>query len=90
MGLAVELERVALADPLDVGRNLVVEGADACRLIAALVGVGAELVGPAEGRVLGGDVAPHRPDAALLDVPDPTWPGCGGPPTRCSRPGSRW
>ena len=50
-GARVELERVALADPLDVGRNLVVEGDDACRLIATLVGVGTELVGLTEGGV---------------------------------------
>ena len=68
-GARVELERVALADPLDVGRNLVVEGDDACRLIAALVGVGTELVGLTEGGVLGGDVAPHRPDAAPPGCP---------------------
>ena len=79
-GAPVETERVALADPLDVGRNLVVEGDDACRLIAALVGVGTELVGPTEGGVLGGDVAPHRPDAALLDVPDPLGRGVVVPP----------
>ena len=79
-GARVELERVALADPLDVGRNLVVEGDDACRLIAALVGVGTELVGSTEGGVLGGDVAPHRPDAALLDVPDPLGRGVMVPP----------
>ena len=79
-GARVELERVALADPLDVGRNLVVEGDDACRLIAALVGVGTELVGLTEGGVLGGDVAPHRPDAALLDVPDPLGRGVVVPP----------
>ena len=40
-------------------------------LIAGLVGVGTEFVRPAEGGVLGGDVAPHCPDAALLDVPVP-------------------
>ena len=48
-GAPVETVRVALADPLDVERNLVVEGDDACRLIATLVGVGTELVGPTEG-----------------------------------------
>ncbi len=79
-GARVETVRVALADPLDVGRNLVVEGDDACRLIAALVGVGTELVGLTEGGVLGGDVAPHRPDAALLDVPDPLGRGVVVPP----------
>ncbi len=49
-GAPVETVRVALADPLDVERNLVVEGDDTCRLIAALVSVGTELVGPTEGQ----------------------------------------
>ena len=42
--------------------------------------MGTELVGLTEGGVLGGDVAPHRPDAALLDVPVPLGRGVVVPP----------
>src|SRR5208337_5190193 len=73
-------ERVPLADLLDVGRDLVVEGPQAGRYIGALVREGAELVGPTEGRVLCSNVAPHRPDAALADLPVPFGRGVVVPP----------
>ena len=89
-GLPLVTGRFALADPLDVGRNLVVEGADACRLIAGLVGVGTELVGADRRRGPGRRCCATSPRCCPPGCPCSTWPGCGGPPTRCFRPQSRW
>src|SRR5699024_2161332 len=56
--------RVALADGRDVRQDPLVEGGDGGRLPVGLVDVGAELLRPAEGRVLPGDVLPQIPAAA--------------------------
>ena len=61
-------EGIALADVLDIGDDLLVERLDGRAHPVGLLGVMAELVGMAEGRVLGGDLAPHVPAAAFLQL----------------------
>ena len=61
-------ERVALADIFDIGDDLLVEGLDGGAHPVGLLGVIAELVGMAEGRILRGDLAPHVPAAAGFDL----------------------
>src|SRR5208282_6694671 len=66
--MAVALERVALADLLDVVGHLAgTEGHGRCHL-GRVMDVGAELVWPAERGMLLGDVAPQRPDASLPNL----------------------
>jgi len=64
----VESERVPLGDLLDIGGDLAVQRGQAGRRKGGLVRLGAEFVGPAEGGVLLGDVAPQRPDATFADI----------------------
>ena len=59
-------EGIALADVLDIGDDLLVQRLDGGAHPVGLLGVVAELVGMAEGRILRGDLAPHIPAAALL------------------------
>ena len=61
-------ERVALADIFDIGNDLLIERFDGCTHPVRLLGVIAELIRMAEGRVLCGDLAPHIPAAAGLDL----------------------
>ena len=61
-------ERIALADVLDIGDDPLVEGLDGGAHPVGLLGVIAELVGMAEGRILRGDLAPHVPAAAGFDL----------------------
>ena len=61
-------ERVALADLGDIGDDTLVERFDGGAHPVGLLGIVAELVGVAEGGVLRGDLAPHIPAAALLDL----------------------
>ena len=61
-------EGVTLADVLDIGDDALVQGLHRGAHPVGLLGVVAELVGMAEGRVLGGDLAPHVPAAARLDL----------------------
>ena len=61
-------ERVALADVLDIGNDSLVERFNGRAHPVRLLGVIAELVRMAEGRILCGDLAPHIPAAAGLDL----------------------
>ena len=59
---------IALADLGDIGDDALVERFDGGAHPVGLLGIVAELVGVAEGGVLCGDLAPHIPAAALLDL----------------------
>ena len=61
-------EGVALADVLDIGDDLLVQSLHGGAHPVGLLGVMAELVGMAKGRVLCGDLAPHIPAAAGLQL----------------------
>ena len=66
-------ERVALADLLDVRRNLAVQGDGGAHPLGG-IRIGAELLRMAKARVLVGDTLPHIPAATGLQV----WVPCGG------------
>ena len=63
-----------MADLLDIGHNLAVEGGDRGAHPVALLGVTAELIGMTKARVLGGNATPHVPTATRANRRIP----CGG------------
>ena len=66
-GDGVTAEGIALADLLDILRDLVIQGGDGGALPVGQLRIRAELFGVAEGRILCGDLLPQIPAVARLD-----------------------
>ena len=63
-------EGISLADFLYIRRDPVIQCSDGCRFPIGSLGIGAEFIRMAEGRILGCDVAPQLPAAAYRIIPD--------------------